>query len=62
MSNPEIASLITILGGILTAFGAGNVVPTVGPAIQGILAIVTFAAAIYSWWQHRANRVSGTVQ
>ena len=53
MDSGETSSLVALLGGILTAFGAGNIVPTIGPAIQGILAIVTFGAAVWSFISHR---------
>lgn len=53
MDTGEISSLVTIIGGILTAFGAGSVVPDIGPAINGILAIITLVSAIVSFISHR---------
>ena len=53
MDAGEIASLVTIIGGILTALGAGNLVPLIGPAVQGVLAVVTLGAAIWSMYSHR---------
>lgn len=55
MDAGELSALTTIIAGLLTAFGAGNVVPLVGPAVQGILAVVTLGAAIYSFVVHRQN-------
>lgn len=53
MDAGETTALITIIGGILTVLGAGNVVPLIGPALQGLLAIITFGAAVWSFVSHR---------
>jgi len=37
---------------MLAAFGAGDLVPYVGPALQGALDIVTFGAALWSYISH----------
>lgn len=53
MDSGELSSIVAILGGALTYFGAGSLVPDVGPAIQGILALITLGAAAWSWYIHR---------
>ncbi len=49
MDAGEVTALVTIIGGIATAFGAGDLVPLVGPAVQGLLALVTLGAAVWSF-------------
>ena len=47
-----IAAAVAVIGSLLTMLGAGNLVPLVGPAAQGILAVVTLAVGMYSWYSH----------
>jgi hypothetical protein len=60
MDSGEISSLVALIGMLLTAFGAGDIVPTIGPAVQGILAIITFGASVWSFISHRNKTVAMT--
>jgi len=60
VDNGEIVSLTALITGILTAFGAGNIVPVIGPAINVILALVTLGTAIASVVSHR-NKTNAMV-
>lgn len=55
MDSGEVSAIIVVVGGLLTAFNAGSLVPYVGPAVQGLLAIVTLVAAVWSWWKQRSK-------
>lgn len=58
MDSGEISAAVALIGGILTALGAGDAVPFVGPAVQGILAIVSLGAALWSWYIHRQKNAT----
>ncbi len=58
MDSGEITSLAAIVCGLLTAFGAGDLVPFVGPALQGALAIITLITAVASFVSHRNKTVA----
>lgn len=47
-----------VIGSVLTWIGAGDLVPLVGPAAQGVLALVTLGAGIYSWYVHRQKNAA----
>jgi len=47
-----LAALATIIGGILTVFNAGDIVPYLGPALQGGLAIFTLIMGVVSLFSH----------
>ncbi len=55
----EIAALIAVVGVVLSGLGITGIdTGMVSNAVQGVIAIVTFAAAILSWYHHRqANTV-----
>lgn len=60
MDSGEISSIVAIVGLLLTTVGA-NVDPVVvNGAVQGVFGIVTFGAAIWSWWSHRQKNIAAT--
>jgi hypothetical protein len=59
MDSAEIASIVAIAGMGLSYLGVTGVDSTViNGAINGVIAIVAFGAALWSWWAHRKNNVS----
>jgi hypothetical protein len=55
MDSGEISAIIAFLGSIAVYFNAGDLVPYIGPTVQGVIAVITFGAAAWSWYQHRAK-------
>lgn len=53
MDLGETTALVTIVTGLLAAFGAGDIVPYVGPAVQGLLALIALGSSIMSFVSHR---------
>lgn len=53
MDGGSTFAIVAVITSLLTYVGAGDLVPLVGPAIQGLLAIISLAAGIYSWYSHR---------
>lgn len=49
---PCYTALVTIVSGLLTAFGAGDLVPFIGPAV-GIVAVIALVSAVASFISHR---------
>lgn len=49
------AAVGAMIGLVLTAFGAGDLIPYVGSALQGLLAVGTFGVAAWSWWKHHTK-------
>jgi len=47
-----INALLALITGVLAALGYGSLVPLVGPAVQGLLALVALGTAIYSVVSH----------
>lgn len=58
IDSGEIAAIVTVVGGLATGFGAGDLVPLIGPAVQGLLAIISLMAGVYSWWSHREKNIA----
>lgn len=56
MNNGEIASLVSIAGMVLTGLGISGVDSgMLTGAANGLVAIVTIIAAVWSWYAHRKN-------
>lgn len=54
MDSAEIASVVAIVGMALSYWGITGVdSTTISAAFNGLIAIVTFGAALWSWWAHR---------
>lgn len=54
MDSGEVASIVTIVGMVLSWIGVTNVDPSlISGAVTGCFAIVTFGAALWSWYIHR---------
>jgi hypothetical protein len=59
MDSGEITSIVTIIGMIFTYLGITSVDSTViTGAVNGLIAVVTFGAAIWSWYVHRSNNTT----
>jgi hypothetical protein len=56
MDSGEITSIVTIIGMIFTYLGITSVDSTViTGAVNGLIAVVTFGAAIWSWYIDRTK-------
>lgn len=60
MDAGEITALTAVVGGLLAAFGAGDLVPFIGPAVNGLLAVIALGSAITSFISHR-NKTNAMV-
>lgn len=59
MDSGEIASVVAIVGLGFSYFGITGIDSSVVTgAINGIIAIVTFAAALWSWYIHRQTNAA----
>ena len=59
ISSGEIASIVVGVMLVLNYFGVTGIDSgAVTGVINGIIAIVGFGAALWSWYQHRATRVA----
>ena len=55
-----ITALLALITGVLTALGYGSLVPLIGPAVQGILALIALGTAIWSVVSHMQKSASLT--
>lgn len=53
MDTGSTMAVIAVITSVLTYLGAGDLVPLVGPAIQGALAVISLGAGIWSWYSHK---------
>lgn len=53
MDTGAAMAIIAVIGSLLTWLGAGDLVPLVGPAVQGLLTLITFGAGVWSWYSHK---------
>lgn len=59
MDSGELASIAAIVGMALSYLGVTGVDSTViNGAVNGIIAIAAFGAALWSWYIHRSNNAS----
>ena len=52
MDSGTIVSVVALLTGLVTALGYGSLVPLIGPAVQGILALIALGTGIWSVVSH----------
>ena len=52
MDSGSIVAVVSLITGIVTALGYGSLVPLIGPAIQGILALIALGTGIWSVVSH----------
>lgn len=56
MNSGEVSSIVAIVGMVFTYLGITSVDSTIiTGAVNGIIAIITFGAAIWSWYVHRTS-------
>ena len=56
MNSAEISSIVAIVGMLFSYLGITTIdSSTVTGAVNGLIAIITFGAALYSWYAHRQN-------
>jgi len=54
MTSGEATGLVAVIGSFLTFLGVTGVdAGTISGAVNGIIGIVTFVAAVWTWWKHR---------
>jgi len=54
ITSGELAAVVTLIGAALSMLGVTGVdAGMVNAAANGVIAIITFVAAIYAWYQHR---------
>jgi hypothetical protein len=63
LDSTEVASIVAGIGLFLSLFGVTGVDSTViNGFVNGVIGIITFAAALWSWWGHRQkNQTIATV-
>ncbi len=52
MDSGTITALLAVVTGIVTALGYGSLVPLIGPAVQGVLALTALITGIWSVVSH----------
>ena len=58
MDSGTISALVAVIGLALTYFGAGIDPTLITGAVQGVFAVVSFVAAVWSWWSHRQKNAT----
>lgn len=59
MDSGEIAAVVAGIGLILSLFGVTGVdSTTINGAVNGVIGIVTFGAAVWSWYIHRQKNIA----
>jgi hypothetical protein len=59
MDSGEIASIVAMIGMVLSAIGITGIDSTVlAGAVNGILSIAAIGAAIWSWYSHREKNAA----
>lgn len=54
LDSTEVASIVAGIGLILSIFGVTGVdATTVNGFVNGLIGVITFGAAVWSWWGHR---------
>lgn len=53
MDTGTVAAFVSIIGMVFSFFGASIDPQLISGAVQGGIAIATFVAAVWSWYQHR---------
>ena len=63
ITSGELAALATIIGTGLSFLGVTGIdASVISGAINGVIAIATFAAAIYAWSQHKNAVVAAGIR
>lgn len=58
MDSGEISAIVAVIGLVLSYFGAAIDPSLIQGAVSGIIAIVTFGAALWSWYLHRTKNAT----
>ena len=59
MDSGEVASIVALVGMVLSAIGITGIDSTVlTGAVNGVICVGTIAAAIWSWYSHRQKNAA----